>query len=35
MKSLLAKHSKKKKVSVGELLRVALDQLALPGGKKK
>ena len=35
MKTLLTKHSKKKKVSVGELLRVALDQLALPGVKKK
>ena len=30
MKTSLARHSRKKKVSVGELLRVAIDQLALP-----
>lgn len=35
MKALLAKHSKKKRVSVGELLRVALDQLAVPSAKRK
>jgi len=34
MKGMLAKHSRKKKVSVGELLRVALDELAIPGAKK-
>jgi len=34
MKSVLTKTSKKKKVSVGELLRVALDDLAVPAGKK-
>lgn len=33
MKATLSKHSRKKKVSVGELLRVALDELALPGKK--
>jgi hypothetical protein len=35
MKSLLAKQSKKKKVSVGELLRVALDGLAVSAPAKK
>ena len=34
MKSMLSKHSRKKKVSVGVLLRVALDELSLPAGKK-
>lgn len=33
MKTSLARHSRKKKVSVGELLRVAIDQLALPTAK--
>jgi hypothetical protein len=35
MKTLLAKQSKKKKVSVGELLRVAIDGLAVSGGSAK
>ncbi len=35
MKSLLTRHSKKKKVSVGELLREALDQLSLPAARKR
>lgn len=37
MKTLLTRHSKKKKVSVGELLRAALDDLALakPAAKTK
>ena len=35
MKGKLAKYAKKKKVSVGELLRVAIDSLEGKGGKKK
>jgi Arc/MetJ-type ribon-helix-helix transcriptional regulator len=35
MKSLLSKQSKKKKVSVGELLRVAIEGLAVTGGPAK
>lgn len=35
MKAKLARFSKKKKVSVGELLRVAIDSLEAKGGKKK
>jgi hypothetical protein len=35
MKSKLAKFSKKKKVSVGELLRVAIDSLEAKSAKKK
>ena len=34
MKSKLGKYAKKKKVSVGELLRVAIDSLEAKGAKK-
>lgn len=34
MKTKLGKHAKKKKVSVGELLRVAIDSLEAKGPKK-